>query len=211
MAYLQLYKHALESIFSHLNLLEIARVTATCRDWSAAVDSMRPIGALAGRSGRLDLHSMRNSRLMRHILEIHLGSASISVSEISSLCDIIKQSTSLTTVNLRYNKIGDVVASAVAEAIKQSNSRTTVNLSDNWIGGYGASAIAEAIKQSKSLSVIDLSHNLIGAYGASSIAEAIKQSTSLTTVNLRYNKIGSIGASAITDAIKQSKPMTVDF
>jgi len=30
----RLYRHALESIFSHLNLSELGRISATCRDWS---------------------------------------------------------------------------------------------------------------------------------------------------------------------------------
>ena len=41
----RLYKHALESIFAHLGLLDLGHLLATCRDWSAAVDSMRPINA----------------------------------------------------------------------------------------------------------------------------------------------------------------------
>ena len=43
-AHSRLYKHALESIFSHLNLSELSRISATCKDWSDAVGSMRPIG-----------------------------------------------------------------------------------------------------------------------------------------------------------------------
>ena len=68
----RLYKHALESIFSHLNLSELARISATCRDWSAAVSSMRPIGAQAVETAArpLQLHTMCKSRLMvRHVSE----------------------------------------------------------------------------------------------------------------------------------------------
>jgi len=41
----RLYRHALESIFAHLDLHELGRVSIVCRDWAAAVQSMRPIGA----------------------------------------------------------------------------------------------------------------------------------------------------------------------
>jgi len=149
--YLRLYKHALESIFSHLNLPELARISATCRDWSAAVNSMRPIGASAGRRGRLDIDSMRASRLRRHVLEIYVANGRIGgVSEIHGLCEFIKQSTLLAILDLSNNAIGDVGVSAIAKAIKQSQSLTTVHLSWNFIGYVGVCAIAEAIKQRKS-------------------------------------------------------------
>ena len=45
------------------------RTCPTCRDWSAAVDSMRPIGASVGQKECLDLHSMRTSRLTRHVFD----------------------------------------------------------------------------------------------------------------------------------------------
>jgi len=200
--YLRLYKHALESIFSHLNLSELARISATCRDWSAAVNSMRIRRPAV-------FQSMCTSRLARHVSGIHIFAASVYLSGLlASLCDFIKQSKSMNEVVLGYNSIGDAGAVALADAIAQSNSLTTVNLSDNWIGNRGASAIAEAIKQSKSLTTVGLGFNEIGAIGASAIAEAIKQSQSLTTVDLRGNAIGAEGADAIAGAIKQSKSLT---
>jgi len=111
----RLYKHALESIFAHLDLPELARICATCRDWSAAVNSMRTIGAPIKMKQTLDLHSMNTSRLMRHVVAIHLTGRSISASDLSSLCDIIQQSKSLTLVYLSGNQLGVVGASAIAE------------------------------------------------------------------------------------------------
>ena len=67
--HLRLYKHALESIFAYLNLPELARVTATCRDWLEAANSTRPIGARVRAFGVLP--SICNSRLMRHVAELH--------------------------------------------------------------------------------------------------------------------------------------------
>jgi len=110
--HVRLYKHALESIFAHLCLADLARVLATCRDWAAAVGGMRPIGARA----EVRLHALRNSRLMvRHVAEIrctrHTQSKTnpfqrIGRLELGAVCDIIRQSKSLTTVNLSGNLIG---------------------------------------------------------------------------------------------------------
>ena len=117
-AYLRLYKHALESIFSHLNLAELGRISATCRDWSAAVDSMRPIGAQT-RNGTLELRSMCTSRLMRHVSGLRL----IKVSDLANFCDVIKQNKSLTKVDLSNNQIGDVGASAIQQRPSSRASR----------------------------------------------------------------------------------------
>jgi len=204
-----LYKHALESIFSHLNLPELARISATCRDWSAAVDSMRPIGARAGMGRRLDLHSMRTSRLTRHVVEIHLLDTSDSSCDLSNLCAVInKQRSSVATVSLRWNSINSAGLFAIAAAIKHSKSLLTLDLGSNRIGNYGAIAIAKGIRQSKSLTAVDLSFNSIGDEGAKAIAEAVTQSKSLATVNLRGNAIRNVGAFAIVESIKQSTSLT---
>jgi len=208
--YLRLYKHALESIFSHLELSDLASISATCLAWSAAVSSMRPIGASAGRKRRLDPQSMSASRLTRHVSEIYLKDSSLSASKVSSLCEIIKQSTSLTALDLCFNLIGSCDASAIAEAIAQSKSPLVkLDLCGNEIGFVGASAIAEAIKKSKSLlATVDLSYNRISAECASSFVETIKASKSLTDVNLRGNAIGDVGVSNIAKAAKQSTSLT---
>jgi len=203
----RLYKHALESIFSHLGISDIVHVFTTCRDWSAAVQSMRPTKATIDHPEQLNV--IRNPCLMRHVEKISFFQVRLTQMTIDSLCDIIKQSNSLTVVNLNYTKIDYRGVSAIAEAIKQSQSLTTVDVSFNEIGDVGAIAIAEAIKQSKSLNIVHLYGNEIGDVGASAIAEAIKQSKSpLTTVDLRHNHIGAVGASAIAEAIKQSKSLT---
>ena len=212
-AYLRLYIHALESIFSYLNLPELASISTTCREWSSAVNSMRSIGArvVARENDTLDLHSMRTSHLVRHVLELDLDIDSVARSSdaVSILCDIIKQSKSLVNLNVSGNlDMGDLCSVAeatkqsrqlcqcirtIAEAIGQSKSLTTVDLSGNSIDDEAASAIAEAIKQSKSLITVDLSGNCIGDIGASAIADAIQQSKSLTSVDLSDNYISDIG------------------
>ena len=192
-AYLRLYKHALESIFSHLNLSELARISATCRGWSAAVDSMRPIGASVGGMTSLGVQSMCTSRLVRHVFEMNLSMTKFDLSSLSSFCETIKQNKSLVVVHLYHNGLRGVDVSAIADAIKQSTSLTTMSLSCNEIGDAGAIAIAGAIKQSKSLTKVGLICNAISVEGASAIVDSIKQSKSLAEVNLAGNQIGFEG------------------
>jgi len=123
--YSRLYRHALESIFAHLTLSELGRVSSTCRDWSAAVDSMRPIGACITWK-LLTFRSIGNSRLMRQVTSIYIHNDFLS--EIAVLCDIIKQSKSLDKLELTENWFDDDIATTIAEAIGQSKSLTTVDL-----------------------------------------------------------------------------------
>ncbi len=52
----------------------------------------------------------------------------------------------VTTLYLRWNKIGDEGAKAIAEALKVNAAVTTLYLGSNNIGDEGAIAIAEALK-----------------------------------------------------------------
>jgi len=86
------------------------------------------------------------------------GGGAFDVSETHNTCSIIKQSKSLTKVDLSWNDLGAIKTVAIAEAITQSKSLlVAVDLSYNQIGDVGAIAFAEAIKQSTSLTVVDLS------------------------------------------------------
>jgi len=142
--YLRLYRHVLECIFDNLGISELARISATCRDWLAAVQSMRPINARA--KLKTLIHTPR--LMMRHISEICMSGGRGSL---LGICQLIKQSKSLTKVDLRDNSIDNTGATALADAIKQSKSLTNVNLRNNSIRLVGAVALAEAIKLSKSL------------------------------------------------------------
>jgi serine/threonine protein kinase len=122
--------------------------------------------------------------------------------------EAIKQSNTLTSVDLGYNHLGVPGATAVAEAIKQSNTLTSVDLRGNDIGDAGATAVAEAIQHSKTLTSVNLGANHIGNAGATAVAEAIKQSNTLTSVDLSVNRIGDRGATAVAKAIKQSNTLT---
>ena len=112
----RLYKHALESIFAFLNLPELARVSATSRDWSAAVQSMRPIGVRIS-AQKVSFRTMRNSRLTRHVSAIYKIQTQYSAHELSGFCDVVKQSKSLTDVDLSWYPIDSFAVPAITEAI----------------------------------------------------------------------------------------------
>ena len=124
------------------------------------------------------------------------------------IAETIKQSSSMTTVDLSWKNIGDDGARALADALKVSCSMTSVNLIGNKIGADGARALADALKVSRSMTSVDLGGNKIGDDGARALADALKVSSSMTSVDLLQNDIGADGARALADALKVSRSMT---
>jgi hypothetical protein len=72
---------------------------------------------------------------------------------------------------------------------------TSVYLTGNNIGDTGAVALAEAFKMNTTISVVGLSGNNIGDTGAATLGEAFKMNTTITAVNLSRNNITRLPAS----------------
>jgi hypothetical protein len=122
-------------------------------------------------------------------------------------CDL-KFMAVVTTLDLRFNSIGNEGAKAIAEALKVTAVVTTLRLNSNIIGNEGAKAIAEALKVTAVVTTLRLNSNIIGDEGAIAIAEALKVNAVLTTLRLDANKIGAEGAKAIEEALKVNAVLT---
>jgi hypothetical protein len=65
----RLHRHALESVFAFCSLEELAPLLRVSKEWTAAVQTMRPLGAVALSKSPLQL--ICASRLSRHIGSLH--------------------------------------------------------------------------------------------------------------------------------------------
>ena len=68
-----------------------------------------------------------------------------------------------------------------SEALKANTSLETIYLNRNQIGDEGAKALAEALTVNKSLTTIDLQLNQIGPDGAKALAEAKRDGLKIYT------------------------------
>ena len=125
-----------------------------------------------------------------------------------SLAECLKYNTSLTTLDLRLNNIGDDGAAALAECLKHNTSLTTLYLHGNGIGDDGVAALAECLKYNKSLTTLDFCGNVIGDAGAVALGECLKDNTSLTTLYLYGNGIGDDGAVALAKCLRENTSLT---
>jgi Leucine-rich repeat (LRR) protein len=112
------------------------------------------------------------------------------IEPVEALAERLGELTQLTSLDLRYNQIGDAGAASLA-ALTQL---TSLDLGGNQIGAAGAASLA-ALTQ---LTCLNLDNNQIGDAGAASLA-ALKQ---LTSLDLWGNKIGAAGAASLA-ALKQ--------
>ncbi|KAG0273169.1 hypothetical protein BGZ95_011003 [Linnemannia exigua] len=136
------------------------------------------------------------------------GGFELGKSELEKLAEILKANSTLTTLNLTRNSIGDVGAVILSEALRTNSTLTTLDLYCNSIGGDGAVALSEALKTNSTLTTLNFYGNWIGANGAKALSETLKINSALITLNLSFNSIGNNGAKALSEALKTNSTLT---
>jgi len=144
----------------------------------------------------------------RTLVELSLNGGLNEV-DIKLLQEALVENTALTSLDVRYNQIGDAGAAALA----QNTALTSLNMSNNQIGDAGAAALtqnttltslivwsnqigdagAAALAQNTTLTSLDVSENQIGDAGATALA----QNATLTSLDVSFNQIGAAGATAL--------------
>ena len=74
---------------------------------------------------------------------------------------MLGQCSSLATLNLAGNDIGDERDRSLAEVLRQCSSLATLNLAGNDIEAEGARSLAEVLGQCPSLAELNVQHNFI--------------------------------------------------
>ena len=116
---------------------------------------------------------------------------------------LVKALQCLTSLSLQYCSISDFEVQALAEGLINNNSLTTLDLRRNRLSSDGARALAESLSNS-SLTSLDLSDNSISDIGAQALAESLSHS-SLTSLNLAYSGISDIGTRDLARSLPSSK------
>ena len=110
-------------------------------------------------------------------------------------------------VDLSICRIGPAGAQRLAQALRVNTSVKTLKLTHNPLGDEGAMAIAEMLKRKNSRTVytslehIDLSNCSIEPAGAQHLAQALRVNTSVKTLKLTHNPLGDEGAMAIAEML----------
>ena len=134
---------------------------------------------------------------------LNLSYTQLTLKELDEIMPLIVSNSSLLTINLSGNNIGDNGISILMNGLLQrKKSISNLILSDCSITSNGVFTIAHAISNFKKLVHIDLSNNAISEEGAIRMGEFLLQNATLTTLNLFNCKFSSAGAYSILRAVK---------
>jgi len=126
----------------------------------------------------------------------------ITPKQCEEIATLIKNSTTLTSIDLSANHLGDVGIAIIAQALESPTCRVTVlNLSDNLIGDVGVVALATSLAVNKSVTALDLGDNTIEDCGIIEFTKLLATNLTIRSINLNNNIIRDIGAAHIANAI----------
>jgi len=137
-----------------------------------------------------------------HLQEINLDWVPDSVLEKFS-AEIVRDTTTLTSLILCGNEYtsGPSGMRILSEALKTNSSLTSINLYGNRIGNIGAEKLAEVLRFNRTLRILNLEANEIGNEGVILLADALSHNTTLTQLSLSSNNIGDVGAVALSEML----------
>lgn len=126
----------------------------------------------------------------------------------AALDPLVRNNTTITSLNLSDNLINAEGIKPFAEALKENTTLQSLNLSNNTLRKEGIEHISQALETNNTLTTINLSYNDIGDDGAKRLAQVLTKNTTLSFLNLSKNNIGLIGATSLTEALMINRTMT---
>ena len=205
-----LYTKVVRTFGERLQLVDVL-VSGSSFPWNSEFTETF-LQALAFNSTVLSLDFMRwefTAVLLTRTLKVNTSLSSLDLSRNSIgnkganlLAQALRVNTSLSSLDLSRNSIGIEGANSLAQALRVNTSFSSFALSRNSIGNEGAKSLAQALRVNTSLSSLDLSDNSIGNEGANSLAQALRVNTSLSSLDLSDNSIGNEGANSLAQALR---------
>lgn len=122
-----------------------------------------------------------------------------------AISEVHKAHSTLTTLDLQKNPIGDKRALALSEALDSDNFGLVGKLDRT----NGALALSGALKTNSTLTTLYLQKNSIGSNGGQSLSEALKANSTLITVNFWNNSIEDKGAQVLAEALRTNSTLTI--
>ena len=98
---------------------------------------------------------------------------------------------------LSWNKIRDKSAAKIAASIKTNTSLTHLDLSFNKLGEIGGQLLGNALFNHKTLKILDVTSNEITPKACFVIVAGVHACKSLTKITLMDNPIGEVGTQAV--------------
>ncbi|KAL0238463.1 hypothetical protein GEMRC1_012936 [Eukaryota sp. GEM-RC1] len=217
-----LFKAEVESFYvwekNSLNLIELAPYC----------NSIIGVTCGAKKDDDLDFLNCSSTFYFSRLKELDLCLDNVSLC--TKLSEVLKINSTLTTLSLARNSVGDKGVVALAEGLKVNSTITDINFevipcSEQFdfemISIQGAKALAEVLKVNSTISRLGLSLNAINDEAAIILANALKRNSSLTSLaevlkvnstisrlGLSLNAINDEAAIILANALKRNSSLT---
>jgi serine/threonine protein kinase/Ran GTPase-activating protein (RanGAP) involved in mRNA processing and transport len=133
-----------------------------------------------------------------HVIDWH--SVNLNSWGVDCVAAVLNRSESLTSLDLCYNRIGQNI-SVMADALRKNTTLKTLKLSGNRLGDQGAERLVRALLQHGALTHLSLQNNEIRDQGARALAELLRKNNKITHLHVDANNIGSPGQQALENAL----------
>jgi Ran GTPase-activating protein (RanGAP) involved in mRNA processing and transport len=142
------------------------------------------------------------------IRELYLGENDFGDEGITIIADGVRASQSLRLLDLRSNMITSSGALALQGMIVSNQYLLSLNLSWNRLGNLGVFCLARGLQQSNCiLQKMDLDANGIDATGAKYLASMLRTNNKLKELKLAFNTLRNEGAQHIADALEYNRTL----
>jgi Ran GTPase-activating protein (RanGAP) involved in mRNA processing and transport len=96
---------------------------------------------------------------------------------------------------------GEKAAALLADLVRSSSSLTSMNIGTNNLKSVGAGLLADALRTNTTLAELNVEANKIDSTGAARLTEGLKTNSTLETLHLGYNGIDACGMAPLADAL----------
>ena len=146
----------------------------------------------------------RGLRNSSSLTSLNLSKNRVTVNSVAAINKLVSQ---LVTLNLSYNNIGDSGAQKLSTALADTSVLENLSLDTAAIKHYGASFLASAIAVNRSLVLVNLSGNLVST-ASKRIAFAMMRNAKLQNVLVGDAHLESIGAEHFSRFMESSMSLT---
>ncbi len=139
-------------------------------------------------------------------MTLSLGAANIGSLGALALAESLRRpSTTIVTLALEWNALGDEGVVALGNALAQNTALRVLGLERCGVGNAGAAALGTALRSNRApLHELRLEGNEIGPAGATQLGGALETNTRLRSLSLALNPIGPTGAAQLARGLRRN-------
>jgi len=142
------------------------------------------------------------------LTSLDLTSNMLTASCVATIVEALDGNTTLSTLVLDTNEMGDQGAAALAAGVLGCEALVELSICSCSIGPTGAAAIARTLELNTTLTSLQISSNPIGDHGGLALGQGLRLNAHLAEVELRDCGIRAVGMKAIGRALAKNQSLT---